>query len=154
MLKRVGIIGAGISGLTSGYALREQGLEVDLYERSGSINEFGAGITLSKNATSLLRDLGLFDSIAANGVFPGKSYIRDYKNCDVINSMELDDNFLTVDRRDLVDQIAHRFQCIKGNIHFNREVTSICPSTGSMSFSNHRDESYDLILVCDGIGHL
>ena len=58
MLKRVGIIGAGISGLTSGYALREQGLEVDLYERSGSINEFGAGITLSKNATSLLRDLG------------------------------------------------------------------------------------------------
>ena len=49
MLKRVGIIGAGISGLTSGYALREQGLEVDLYERSGSINEFGAGITLSKN---------------------------------------------------------------------------------------------------------
>ena len=151
MLKRVGIIGAGISGLTSGYALREQGLEVDLYERSGSINEFGAGITLSKNATSLLRDLALFDSIAANGVFPGKSYIRDYKNCDVINSMELDDNFLTVDRRDLVDQIAHRFQCIKGNIHFNREITSICPSTGSMSFSNHRDESYDLILVCDGI---
>ena len=70
MLKRVGIIGAGISGLTSGYALREQGLEVDLYEMSGSINEFGVGITLSMNATSLLRELGLFDSIAANGVFP------------------------------------------------------------------------------------
>ena len=39
-------------------------------------------------------------------VFFQESLTRDYKNCDVINSMELDDNFLTVDRRDLVDQIA------------------------------------------------
>ena len=78
---RVGVVGAGIAGLTAGYALSKQGIEVNLFERSDSITEFGAGITLSKNATILLRDLELFDSIAGSGFHPRKSFIRDYKNC-------------------------------------------------------------------------
>ena len=115
---RVGIVGAGIAGLTAGYALRKQGIEVNLFERSDSITEFGAGITLSKNATILLKDLGLFDSIADIGFFPRKSFIRDYKKCSVIKSMKLDDNFLTLDRRDLVEQLALRFKEAKGNLTF------------------------------------
>ena len=148
---RVGIVGAGIAGLTAGYALSKQGIEVNLFERSDSITEFGAGITLSKNATILLGDLGLLDSIADIGFHPGKSFIRDYKKCNVINSMELDDNFLTLDRRDLVEQLDLRFKEAKGIIHTNKEVTSINPSTGTLSFTNHQDETYDLVLVCDGI---
>lgn len=148
---RVGIVGAGIAGLTAGYALSEQGIEVNLFERSDSITEFGAGITLSKNATTLLGDLGLLDSIADIGFHPRKSFIRDSKKCSVINSMELDDNFLTIDRRDLVEELALRFKGAKGIINTNKEVTSISPSTGTLSFANYQDETYDLVLVCDGI---
>ena len=96
MLKRVAIIGAGISGLTAGYALTKKGIQVDIFERSQSIDEFGAGITLSKNATSLLDDIGLLESIAAKGYRPLGSYIRDFKTTKVISSMNLDKNFITL----------------------------------------------------------
>ena len=53
MITSVAVIGAGISGLTAGYAIRKKGIAVDVYERSHSISEFVAGISLSNNATSL-----------------------------------------------------------------------------------------------------
>ena len=66
MIQSVAIIGAGIAGLTAGCALRRYGFEVDIFERSDSITEFGAGITLSKNATSLLGHIDLYDELAIN----------------------------------------------------------------------------------------
>ena len=63
MIRSVAIIGAGISGLTAGCALKKYGFNVDIFERSDSISEFGAGITLSRNATCLLRELDLFDEL-------------------------------------------------------------------------------------------
>ena len=60
MLRNIAVIGAGVSGLTAGYALKKIGLEVEIFERSQSIDAFGAGITLSKNATLLLQDLDLW----------------------------------------------------------------------------------------------
>ena len=56
MLRNIAVIGAGVSGLTAGYALKKIGLGVEIFERSQSIDSFGAGITLSKNATLLLQN--------------------------------------------------------------------------------------------------
>ena len=97
MLKRVAVVGAGISGLTAGYALQKIGLEVDIFERSQSVTEFGAGITLSRNATSLLKELGLMELLSKKGYFPMASYIRDYKNANVISAMKFDESFITLD---------------------------------------------------------
>ena len=102
MVSNVAVIGAGVSGLTAGYALRKIGIEVDIFERSESIKEFGAGITLSQNATMLLQEIGLMESLSSKGYHPMGSYIRDYKKAKVIKSKILDKNFITLDRRDLV----------------------------------------------------
>ena len=101
MLSNVAVIGAGVSGLTAAYALKKIGIEIDVFERSESIKEFGAGITLSKNATILLQDIGLMDSLSSKGHYPMGSYIRDYKKAKVIKSKRFDKNFITLDRRDL-----------------------------------------------------
>ena len=53
MLRNIAVIGAGVSGLTAGYALKKIGLEVEIFERSQSIDAFGAGITLSKECYSV-----------------------------------------------------------------------------------------------------
>ena len=79
MLQNVAIIGAGISGLTVGYALRQAGIETNIYERSESVSEFGAGITLSRNATSLLEKLGILDDLKNQSYTPQKLYVRGYK---------------------------------------------------------------------------
>ena len=151
MLSNVAVIGAGVSGLTAAYALKKIGIEVDVFERSESIKEFGAGITLSKNATILLEDIGLMDSLSSKGCHPMGSYIRDYKKAKVIKSKRLDKNFITLDRRDLVATLATRLEDIGCSIHFDSEIKSIDPTAGEISISNHEKKSYDLILICDGI---
>ena len=151
MLSNVAVIGAGVSGLTAAYALKKIGIEVDVFERSESIKEFGAGITLSKNATILLEDIGLMDSLSSKGCHPMGSYIRDYKKAKVIKSKRFDKNFITLDRRDLVATLATRLEDIGGSIYFDSEIKSIDPTAGEISISNHEKKSYDLILICDGI---
>ena len=151
MLSNVAVIGAGVSGLTAAYALKKIGIELDVFERSASIKEFGAGITLSKNATILLEDIGLMDSLSSKGCHPMGSYIRDYKKAKVIKSKRLDKNFITLDRRDLVATLATRLEDIGVSIHFDSEIKSIDPTAGEISISNHEKKSYDLILICDGI---
>ena len=151
MLKHVAVVGAGISGLTAGYALQKIGLEVDIFERSQSVTEFGAGITLSRNATSLLKELGLMKLLSKKGYFPMASYIRDYKNANVISSMKFDESFITLDRRDLVEQLAQSFEEIGGKIHYGTEVQSINPSSGAIQISDENINTYELILLSDGI---
>ncbi len=151
MLKNVAVIGAGVSGLTAGYALRKIGIEVDIFERSESIKEFGAGITLSKNATMLLQEIGLMESLSSQGYHPMGSYIRDYKKAKVIKSKIFDKNFITLDRRDLVATLTTRFEEIGGSISFDSEIKSIDPIAGEILISNQEKRTYDLILICDGI---
>jgi salicylate hydroxylase len=151
VLSNVAVIGAGVSGLTAGYALRKIGTQVDIFERSESIKEFGAGITLSKNATILLQEIGLMESLSSIGHHPMGSYIRDYKKAKVIKSKTFDKNFITLDRRDLVATLATRFEEIGGSINFESEIKSIDPVAGEVLISNQEKKIYDLILICDGI---
>ncbi|EAU32867.1 hypothetical protein ATEG_06323 [Aspergillus terreus NIH2624] len=56
---RVLISGAGIGGLATAIALRQQGHNVQLFERSRFANEIGAAIHLSPNTTACLLRLGI-----------------------------------------------------------------------------------------------
>lgn len=51
---RVGIIGAGIGGLSAATALRRAGWQCEVFERSSFKNEIGAAITVTPNATRCL----------------------------------------------------------------------------------------------------
>src|SRR5579885_800853 len=53
------VAGAGIGGLTAALALGRRGLRVTVLEQSERLEETGAGIQLSPNATRTLIDLGL-----------------------------------------------------------------------------------------------
>jgi 2-polyprenyl-6-methoxyphenol hydroxylase-like FAD-dependent oxidoreductase len=59
------IIGAGIGGLTTALALRQKGIDVDVYERSEVLTDVGAGISLWPNALKALYQLGLRPALDA-----------------------------------------------------------------------------------------
>jgi salicylate hydroxylase len=61
--QRAIIVGAGIGGLATAIALSQAGFNVTLYERSGALEEFGAGLQLPPNATRILNRLGLLDRV-------------------------------------------------------------------------------------------
>ena len=53
------VLGAGIGGLTAALALKQKGIDVDVYERSPVLTDVGAGISLWPNALKALYQLGL-----------------------------------------------------------------------------------------------
>jgi salicylate hydroxylase len=64
------VAGAGIGGLTASLALAGQGFRVVVLEKAERLEEAGAGLQLSPNASRVLIDLGLQPRLAARAVTP------------------------------------------------------------------------------------
>jgi 2-polyprenyl-6-methoxyphenol hydroxylase-like FAD-dependent oxidoreductase len=76
VLPDVLIAGAGIGGLTAALAIARQDLPVTLFDQTERLEEAGAGIQLSPNATRVLIALGLADNIAPTIVVPTAIRLR------------------------------------------------------------------------------
>src|SRR5580658_6081515 len=64
------VAGAGIGGLTVSLALARSGFRVIILEQADRLEETGAGIQLSPNATRVLIELGLGDRLRPHVVTP------------------------------------------------------------------------------------
>ena len=60
--RTVFIAGAGIGGLTASLALAAKGFRVVILEKAERLEEVGAGLQLSPNASRVLIDLGVQDA--------------------------------------------------------------------------------------------
>lgn len=69
MQQRFTIIGAGIAGLTAAIALRQKGLEPQVFEAAPHLRPVGAGLGLAANAIRALKALGIEKDILARGRF-------------------------------------------------------------------------------------
>ena len=64
------IAGAGIGGLTAALSLATKGFRVVILEKAERLEEAGAGLQLSPNASRILVDLGLRPRLAPRAVTP------------------------------------------------------------------------------------
>jgi salicylate hydroxylase len=64
------IAGAGIGGLTAALALSQVPFDVVIFERTPALEEFGAGLQLTPNATRILGPLGVLDAVRALATEP------------------------------------------------------------------------------------
>jgi salicylate hydroxylase len=70
------IAGAGIGGLTAALALAARGHRVSVFEQAARLEEAGAGIQLSPNATRILRALGIERLLQSSLVVPQALVVR------------------------------------------------------------------------------
>jgi salicylate hydroxylase len=61
--QRAIVAGAGIAGLTAAIALLQANFRVAIYERASTLDEFGAGLQLTPNATRVLAKLGVLKRV-------------------------------------------------------------------------------------------
>ena len=77
---RVGIVGAGIGGLSLALALRERGLQADVFEQAQELTEIGAAIGLAGNGIREYARLGLLDELAAASTIPTELIYRHWQD--------------------------------------------------------------------------
>jgi salicylate hydroxylase len=73
------IAGGGIGGITALLALRQRGIDAELFEQAAAFSQVGAGLQVSGNATRILRTLGLGEALARVAYYPEG---RDYRAWD------------------------------------------------------------------------
>jgi salicylate hydroxylase len=78
--RRIAIVGAGIGGLTLALALRQRGLEADIYEQAAQLTEIGAAIALSANGTRELERLGCLNALTAVSTEPTELIYRGWSS--------------------------------------------------------------------------
>jgi salicylate hydroxylase len=69
-LRTIFVAGAGIGGLTASLALAGQGFRVVILEKAERLEESGAGLQLSPNASRILIELGLEPRLVQRAVIP------------------------------------------------------------------------------------
>ena len=158
-MKKIAIIGGGISGLYIANLLRKNSsYEVIIYEKNNSINlEKGYGIQLSVNSIKLLNEIG-FQSINIEDKFhPNKVDFYSLKNkkkiCDlnisVFNNKEA--KYTTLQRFTLINFLKNRLP--DNFINYNKKVTKIDYESDNIevTFENSASIKCDYLVISDGI---
>ncbi|RFC69056.1 MULTISPECIES: FAD-dependent monooxygenase [Mesorhizobium] len=70
------IAGAGIAGLSAALAFARRGADVQIFERAEKLEEVGAGLQLSPNATRFLSRIGVLDELMETAVEPDAIVLR------------------------------------------------------------------------------
>ncbi|HEY6833965.1 MAG TPA: FAD-dependent monooxygenase [Pseudolabrys sp.] len=111
--RHVIVAGAGIAGLTAALAMARAGLRVTLLEQAEKLEETGAGIQLSPNATRVLFALGLRDRLMPSALAPKAIRVMSGGSGREIVRIPLDDGetrygapFWTIHRGDLHAALA------------------------------------------------
>ena len=71
------VVGGGIGGLATAFALTRSGLTVRVLEQAPEFGEVGAGIQLAPNCTRILDDFGMLEEVVSLGVLPRTMVMRD-----------------------------------------------------------------------------
>ena len=158
-MKKVAIIGAGISGLFLANLLRQNSeYEIIIYERNNFINlEKGYGIQLSVNSVKLLNEIG-FQNINSKDKFnPNKLDFYSLKNnkkiCDLDISAfnENDLKYTTLQRFILMQFLKDKLP--SNLINYNKKVVEVDQSSEKIKI-NFEDNSLiecDYLIISDGV---
>lgn len=88
------VVGGGIGGLATAYALASTGHSVSVLERAPKFTEVGAGLQMAPNATRVLKEWGLLDEVLQAGVVPRRLLFKDALDGSELTHQDLDDDFV------------------------------------------------------------
>tara|TARA_B110001454_G_scaffold202618_1_gene209855 strand:- start:191 stop:1342 length:1152 start_codon:yes stop_codon:yes gene_type:complete len=158
-MKKVAIIGAGISGLLIANLLRQDSnYEVTLYEKNNSINlEKGYGVQLSVNSIKLLNKINFQTINSQNKFNPNKVdfYSLQNKNkiCDldisVFNTYEA--KYTTLQRTTLVEFLKDKLP--NNLIQYNKKVNNVSSQNEiiDLTFEGNSSAECDFLIISDGV---
>jgi len=157
-MKKIAIIGGGISGLYFANILNNQkDFEYKIFEKKDNYNFLeGYGIQLSVNSIKLLNSIGFKNVSASEVSFPSKVNFIQASNSKKICEIDLTqfndplNRYTTLKRSTLLKFL---FQNVpQEKIKFNSNITKVENSNGiTLTFGDNKNEEFDYLIVSDGI---
>ena len=157
-MKKVAIIGAGISGLfIANLFKRHTNYQVSIFERNKSINlEEGYGIQLSVNSIKLLNEIQ-FDKIEDKEKFnPDKVNFYSVKNSSKICELDISNfntencKYTTLKRSSLINFLKKNLEKV---IKFDHSISKIDQKNQIIKITFNNTEIYecDYLIISDGV---
>ncbi|QFG22411.1 FAD-dependent monooxygenase [Actinomadura sp. WMMB 499] len=150
---KVLIVGGGIAGTSLAILLARAGVTVELAERHPTWTALGSGITLQGNALRVLRDLGVWDRVKAEGYAFDSVGIRTPTGKLLFESDDIKSGgpdlpaSLGMYRPALCAILVEAAQSAGAELTLGRTVTSVDP----VAFDDGTTGEYDLVVGADGI---
>ncbi|MBC8298453.1 MAG: FAD-dependent monooxygenase [Pelagibacterales bacterium] len=158
-MKKIAIIGAGISGLFIANLLRQDSnYDITIYEKNNFINlEKGYGIQLSVNSVKLLNKIGFQNIDQLNKFNPNKidfySLQKKQKICDLNISEFNTDNakYTTLQRSTLIEFLKEKIPT--NLIQYNKKIKQVDNKneTVKLTFEKNSSAEYDYLVISDGV---
>jgi len=157
-MKKVAIIGAGISGLfIANLFKRKKKYQVNIFERNSLINlKEGYGIQLSVNSIKLLNKIQ-FDKLENSEKFnPDKINFYSVKNSNKICELNISDfntencKYTTLKRSSLINFLK---KDLEKEIKFDHTISKIEQQDQivKISFENNKIYEFDYLIISDGV---
>ncbi len=159
----IGIVGAGVGGLTCALILKSYGHKVSIFEKSPESLSSGVGIQLSSNAIRILRKFGLEEDIIKLSNFPSKIDCINGHNGKIITSIPLGKiaekkfkaGFYQLHRNELISVLKNKIDKIGIKINFNKQVYDLKQNSSSALLKLEKTYlHFDFIIGADGINSL
>ena len=158
-MKKIAIIGAGISGLFFANLFKEnQNYKITIFEKKKSIElGEGYGIQLSTNSIKLLNEIG-FNEVSENDKFnPEKLDFYDIKEqkkiCDLnISKFNFENcKYTTLKRSTLIEFLKNRLDDDVIKYDHGIEKIEVKNQQISLSFNKNQNLIYDHLIISDGV---
>ena len=164
MSRRAIIAGAGIGGLAAAIALLQAGFRVAIYEKADALEEFGAGLQLTPNATRILSRLGVLNRVLPFASKPHAVLVLRGSDDLELTRMPLDgaerrwcSPYLVIHRADLQRALAEAVRGQPGvELSLGATVVDFADDSGRLSvglaigMTQARDDA-DLLIGADGL---
>ncbi len=152
------VVGGGIGGLSTAFALSRLGLRVRVLEQAKEFGEVGAGIQLAPNCTRILDAYGLLDTAKARGVVPDRMVMRDAVDGRDLTALDLRDlerrygfPYLVIHRSDLHRLFLDACRDAGVELLTEQRIVSYTPDPATAVTDDGTVHSAPVVIAADGL---
>lgn len=154
------VVGGGIGGLSSAFALARQGLSVRVLEQAAEFAEVGAGLQLAPNCTRILSEYGLLEEVRSLGVLPKAMIGRDAIDGTELTRLDLRDvekrygfPYVVIHRSDLLAILLRACEEVGVDLRNESRVDDFqnLSDEATVELADGERQSARLILAADGL---